>query len=304
MSQSNTRKAVLFALGGNAAIAIIKFIAAFFTTSTSMLAEAIHSVADCFNQIFLLIGGIRSAKPRDEMHPLGHGREEYFWGFMVAVLLFCGGAVFSIYEGIHKVLAPEPIHYLGWSLLILGAAILIEGNSFRVAFIEFKKTTKGSLYKGIVKSVDTSLIVILLEDAAALIGLILAFVFMILASTVDPIFDGFGSICIGLILAIVSVILANELRNLIIGEGMSREDHNNIKAIVSKDKSIKHINRLATMAMGKKYIIILSLDFIERLSSSEVEDSIEQIKLEILKVNDQIEEIFIEARDANRNTLV
>jgi len=304
MSHSNSNKAVLFALGGNLAIAIIKFIAAFFTTSTSMLAEAIHSIADCFNQIFLLIGGKRASRPRDEMHPFGHGREEYFWGFMVAVLLFFGGALFSVYEGIHKVLNPEPIHFLGWSLVILGAAIFIEGSSFRVAYIEFKKSSQGSLYKGIVKSVDTSLIVILLEDTAALMGLMFAFIFMILASTVNPIFDGFGSICIGIILGVVSFILARELRNLIIGEGMPRENLNQIKAIIARDKNIKHINRLASMAMGKKYIVIVSLDFIEELNSSEVEDSIEQIKLNILKVNQNIEEIFIEARDANRNNLV
>ena len=304
MSQSNSHKAVIFALGGNLAIAIIKFVAAFFTTSTSMLAEAIHSIADCFNQIFLLIGNKRAARPRDEMHPLGHGREEYFWGFMVAVLLFFGGALFSVYEGIHKVMNPEPIHYLSWSLVILGAAIIIEGNSFRVAYIEFKKNSKGSLYRGIVNSVDTSLIVILLEDAAALVGLVFAFVFMILASTINPVFDGLGSICIGLILGVVSFILARELRNLIIGEGMPRENLNQIKSIIAHDKNIKHTNRIASMAMGKKYIVILSLDFAEALNSSEVEDSIEQIKLNILKVNQHIEEIFIEARDANRNTRV
>ena len=204
MSTSNSTKAVFAALAGNALITIMKFIAAFFTLSASMMAEAIHSSADCLNQIFLLIGVERGKRENDEMHPFGYGREEFFWAFIVAILLFFGGSIFSIYEGVTKLFHPEPIEHVGWAIGVLGISMIIEVKSFMIAYNEIKKTSHGSLYMAIKKSIDINLIVIILEDAAALSGLTIAFICTILA-LFFPVFDAIGSIGVGLILAYVSL---------------------------------------------------------------------------------------------------
>lgn len=299
-----SKKAVIFALGGNMIIAAIKLIASFFTRSSAMLAEAIHSVADCFNQIFLLIGAKRAAKPANEQHPFGYGREEYFWGFMVAILLFFVGSLFSIYEGISKLLHPEEIHYIWWSISILGIAVIIETKSFLVAFAEFKKKDKGNFVNAIKNSVDTNLIVILLEDSAALCGLLIAIICTILAVTVDPVFDGIGGTMIGLLLAVVSYMLTNELRKLIIGESMPREDRHKIKHIIDEFHIVKHVNKLQTMAIGKKYLLLLSIDFEDSANAYDLENAIEEMKVRILQNHPEVETIYIEAKDNNRNTRV
>ena len=296
-----SKRAVLFALGGNTMIAIIKLIASFFTRSSAMMAESIHSFADCFNQIFPLIGAKQASKPKDEQHPFGYGREEYFYGFLVAVFLFFVGALFSIYEGVHKILNPEPIHYVWLSLSIFGVSMIIEAKSFFVAYKEFTKTHKGNFLKGIEKCTDTNILVILLEDAAALLGLFLAFICTILAILVHPIFDAIGSILIGLLLVYVSYTLINELRKSIIGESMPREDRNGIKDIVNEYHIIKHINKIQTMAIGRNYLLLLSVDFEDDTNGYNIEDMVEDIKVNIRKEFPNVDEIYIEGRDMNRN---
>jgi cation diffusion facilitator family transporter len=297
MSNSNTKKAVFIALIGNGIIALFKFVAAFFTRSASMMAEAIHSSADCLNQVFLLIGARRAKKERDEQHPFGYGREEYFWAFMVATLLFFGGATFSIYEGINKLLYPHVIEYLWLAIIILSASVLIEYNSFRVAYKEFRKTMKGNLLTAIRRSTDINLIVILLEDSAALSGLIIALICTLL-SLIFPIFDAIGSICIGIILIIVSVSLANELRKMIIGESMSREDRNTIKDIIGQYDMVKHINRLKTMSMGKNnYLLLLSINVDDFTHGYRIEDITQQMKEEIQEVFPHVSEMYIEINE-------
>ena len=294
MSTSNSTKAVTIALAGNALISILKFIAAFFTKSTSMMAEAIHSTADCLNQIFLLIGKKRSKKGQDENHPFGYAAEEFFWGFMVAILLFFGGAAFSIYEGIHKMSNPQPVEHVWWALGVLVLSIIIEGKSFYVAYSELRKSVKGNLWKAIKKSVDINLIVILFEDAAALAGLFVAFIFTILA-VYNPIFDAIGSILIGLILTYVSYSLVNELRKLIIGESIPRAERNRIKEIVNAFEIVVHINRIKTMAMGRNnYMLLISINVEDFVRAYNVEDLVEQIKIEIREEFPQISEIYVE----------
>jgi cation diffusion facilitator family transporter len=297
MSHSNSTKAVIIALIGNMLIAILKFVAAFFTQSASMSAEAIHSSADSLNQILLLIGNKRSKKRNDELHPFGYGREEFFWAFMVAILLFFGGAIYSMYEGIYKAIHPEPIKHFWWAIVVLGVSIIIESKSFLVAYNEMKKTTKGSLAKAIKKSVDTNLIVILLEDAAALSGLVVAFICTILA-TINPIFDAVGSIAIGLVLCYVSYSLVNELRKLIIGESMPRDERNKIKEIIHEYEIVTHINRIKTMAMGRNnYLLLLSLNVEDFTKAYAIEDNVEDMKKEIQKEFPQVSEIYIEISD-------
>jgi cation diffusion facilitator family transporter len=294
MSHSNSTKAVLVALLGNAVITILKFIAAFFTKSASMLAEAIHSSADCFNQIFLLLGNKRTKKDSDEKHPFGYGREEFFWAFMVAILLFFGGAAFSIYEGFHKLMHPEPIEHFWWAIAVLGISIIIEGKSFLVAYKEMRKTTDKNLYLAIKESIDINLIVILLEDAAALSGLVIAFLCTVLA-LYFPVFDSIGSIGVGLILCYVSYSLTNELRQLIIGESMARNDRNRIKEIVNSFEIVGQFNRIKTMAMGRNnYMVIVSINIDDFCKGYNVEGSVEQMKLEIQNEFPQVNEIYIE----------
>ena len=262
-----------------------------------MLAEAIHSTSDCLNQVFLLIGSRRSKKENDEEHPFGYGREEFFWAFMVAILLFFGGAVFSIYEGIVKLFHPEPIHHFWWAIAVLGIAIVVEGKSFLVALKELRKTSKAKFFNAIKKSIDINLIVILLEDAAALTGLIVALICTIL-SAVNPIFDAVGSIAVGLILTYVSYSLVNELRKLIIGESMPRESRNKIKQIVSEFDMVTHVNRIKTMTMGKnKYLLLLSVDVEDFMRAYGIEDGVEEIKKDIRAEFPEVNEIYIEISD-------
>lgn len=297
MSHANSTKAVVIALVGNALIAILKFIAAFFTKSASMSAEAIHSSADSLNQILLLIGNKRSKRKHDELHPFGYGREEFFWAFMVAILLFFGGAMYSIYEGVHKMIHPQQIKHFWWAIIVLGVSIIIESKSFSVAYKEMKKTTKGSMAHAIKKSIDTNLIVILLEDAAALSGLVVAFICTIL-STINPIFDAIGSISVGIILCYVSYSLVNELRKLIIGESMPRNERNRIKEIINEYEMVTHINRIKTMAMGRNnYLLLLSLNVGDFMKAYTIEDNIEEMKIEIQKEFPQVSEIYIEISD-------
>lgn len=297
MSKTNSTKAVITALIGNGLITIMKFIAAFFTKSASMMAEAIHSSADCMNQIFLLIGNKRSKKKNDELHPFGYGREEFFWAFMVAILLFFGGATYSLFEGFHKIMNPTQVEHVGWALGVLGISILIEGKTFFVALKELRKTSSAKFFKAIEKSVDINLIVILLEDAAALSGLLVAFICTVI-SIKFPIFDGIGSILVGVILCYVSYSLVNELRKLIIGESMQRKDRVRIKEIINNFEFVTHINRIKTMTMGKNnYLLLISVNVDDFMKVYSVEDNVEEMKQDIKKEFPQVSEIYIEVSD-------
>lgn len=290
-------KAVLWALSGNVFISILKYIAAFFTFSASMFAEAIHSTADCLNQVLLLVGDKRTKRENDELHPFGYGREEFFWGFIVAILLFFGGAIYSVYEGIHKLIHPVAIEHMGWALAVLAVSMLIEGKTFFIALKQLRATTKGNVFKAIKNSVDTNLIVIILEDSAALLGLVIAFLSMLL-SLYFPVFDAIGSITIGLILSFVSYSLVNELRKLIIGESMPREDRGRIKQICNGFEDVTHVNRIKTMAMGRnKYLLLISINVDDFISGYTVEDLVENIKLDINKEFNNIDEIYVEISD-------
>jgi cation diffusion facilitator family transporter len=241
-----------------------------------------------------LIGNKRTKKNNDELHPFGYGREEFFWGFMVAILLFFGGAAYSIYEGIHKISHPEPVNNIILGLTILGISILIEGRSFLIAYKELRKHSKAKFFKAIKKSVDINLIVVLLEDAAALLGLIVALVCTLIAIYI-PIFDGIGSILVGLILVYVSYSLVNELRKLIIGESMPRKHRTKIKEIVNSFDIVTHVNRIKTMTMGRNsYLLLLSVNAEDFMRVYSIEDAVEEMKKDIINEFPQVSEIFIE----------
>ncbi|MEK7718666.1 MAG: cation diffusion facilitator family transporter [Bacteroidota bacterium] len=301
---SGSIKAVVFALGSNVLITIIKFIVSAVTHSAGMLAEAIHSFADCGNQVFLLIGNRRSAKPATEQHPFGYGKEEYFWGFLVAVLLFFVGAAFSIYEGVHKLFNPADLQNISWSFIVLIVSILIEGKSFHVAYTAFKKTRNGmGIYKALKESTDTNLFVILLEDSAALIGLTLVLISTALAWFVHPVFDAIGSILVGILLITISLFMINELRKLIVGENISREIRIEFEQAVLANSVIHKVNYLSAMMMGKgKFMLVIGVDLEDKVSASLVEEQFRMIRKQLYASNDSIHSILFDVRDPERES--
>lgn len=302
MSAHGSNKAVIFALAGNLLIAIIKYIVAFITGSAAMLAESIHSTADSFNQVLLLIGHKRAKKSPSEMHSFGYANEVFFWSLMVAVLLFFVGALFSIYEGFHKIVHPEELKNVYWIFAVLITSILIEAKSFQVAYSEFRKTTKLPFFKAVRASTHVSLIVVVLEDSAAMAGLFIVLISTTLAWLVHPIFDAIGSITVGVLLLAVSILLIAEVKNLIIGESMPRENRQVIRNVVKTFKNIIHINRLQTMVMGdSKYLVLLSVDINDNIRGGEAEDMIELLKSKLAKEIPDIGTIYIEIKDSARN---
>jgi cation diffusion facilitator family transporter len=302
MSAHGSTRAVYFAFAGNLLIAVIKFFVSIITGSAAMLAEAIHSTADTFNQVFLLIGVKRSTKSASEIHSFGYSRETFFWSLMVAVLLFFVGALFSVYEGVHKLLKPEAIENVYWIFLVIIVSIAIEAKSFHVAYTEFGKKHPRSMLKAIKDSTDVNLIVVLLEDSAALAGLIFVLISVALAHFVDPVFDAIGSIGVGVILLAVSILLIAEVKKLIIGESMPREKRQIIKDIIADIPHIERINRFQTMVTGNNtYLVLLSVDMDDEIKVYDAEDIIEKTKRKITNNVQGIENIYIEIKDAVRN---
>jgi len=297
----NSIKAVIVALLGNFAIAVIKVIVSLITLSSAMLAEAIHSSADCFNQIFLLIGNKRSKKQSTERHPFGYGKESFYWALRVADLLFLVGAIFSVYEGIHKLMHPEPLQHIYWIFIVLTISIAIEFKSWSVAYKAFilKKKKGSGFIKGLEDSTDTNLLVIILEDSAALMGLITVLITTTLA-IFYPIFDGIGSILVGLILVYVSYKLSDEVRKLIIDESIPREKRHLIRQILHDYEIVEHINRVRTVVIGnEKYLIMISVDIDDDAAGYHVEDMFEEIRLDIKNQIPEVFEIYVDVKKAN-----
>jgi cation diffusion facilitator family transporter len=302
MSSHGSNKAILFALGGNLLITTIKYLVAFITGSAAMLAESIHSTADSFNQVLLLIGHKKAIKSPSEMHSFGFANEVFFWSLMVAVLLFFVGALFSIYEGVHKLYHPEVLTNVYWIFAVLISSIFIEAKSFQVAYTEFRKTTKLPFLKAIKASTQVSLIVVVLEDSAAMTGLVIVFISTLLAWLVNPVFDALGSIMVGVLLLAVSILLIAEVKNLIVGESLPRERRQLMRNIIHKFRQIRHINRMQTMVMGdNKYLVLLSVDINDEMTGYAAEDMIEQVKLSLIKEIPEIGTIYIEIQDSVRN---
>jgi cation diffusion facilitator family transporter len=298
-NETNSLRAVLFALGGNLTIAVIKYIVSVISGSSAMLAEAIHSLADTTNQIFLLIGRKRSGKSADELHSLGYGKEEYFWGFLVAVLLFFLGGCFSVYEAVHKFMNPEPIGNYVYIFIVLFAAMIIEYKSFSVAFKEFRKTSPKGLIKPLKDSTDTNLFVILTEDFSALTGLTIVLITTLL-SLINPFFDVVGTFLVGSLLITMSYLLANELRKLMVGESIPREVRNDVRSIVRKYSVIKHINNIRSMYIGNNnFILLISVDVEDFSRGHAIENTTEQVRLEIAGKYPHAKYIYIDVKGGN-----
>ncbi|MBE1533821.1 cation diffusion facilitator family transporter [Actinomadura algeriensis] len=258
MSAEGGTKAILAALAANAGIAVSKFVAFVFTGSSSMLAESIHSVADAGNQGLLLVGQKRSARRRTPKHPFGYGRERYFYAFVVAVVLFTVGAAFSLYEGYHKISHPEEVKSAGWAFGVLTVAILMEIFSFRTAIVESNRIRGDkSWWEFIRRAKAPELPVVLLEDLAALIGLLLALFGVTMAVvTGDGVWDGVGTVAIGVLLAGVATILAIETKSLLIGEGADPEQEERIIAALESVDEVERVIHIRTQYVGPEEMLI------------------------------------------------
>ncbi len=257
-------KAVVAALLANSGIAAAKFVGFVLTQSSSMLAEAIHSVADAGNQALLLLGVQRAKRRPSAEHPFGYGRERYFWSFIVALALFTLGAGFAIYEGIEKVRHPHDIKGLWIAVGILSTGILLEGLSFRTAIVEARPLRgKMTWWRFIRRSRTPELPVVLLEDLGALAGLVIALVAVVLAHvTGNPIWDGIGTLCIGVLLGIIAIVLAIEMQSLLIGEGALPEHRRQLLAAAASSPGVRRVIHLRTQHLGPDDLLVaLKLEF-------------------------------------------
>jgi cation diffusion facilitator family transporter len=258
VSASGGTRAIVAALAANLAIAVAKFVAAFFTGSSSMLAEGIHSVADSGNQLLLLIGGRRAQRASDKEHPFGYGRERYFYAFVVAVVLFTIGAAFSLYEGVTKIAAPHEVESPIWAFAVLIFAIVAEGFSFRTAIKESNPLRgQQSWVSFIRRSKSPELPVILLEDLGALLGLVFALFGVTMAViTGDGVWDGIGTLMIGVLLAVIAVVLAIETKSLLVGEGASPEMEEQIRAALEGAPDVDRVIHMRTMHLGPEELLV------------------------------------------------
>ena len=258
MSASGGTKAIIAALLANAGIALAKFVGYFVTGSSSMLAEAVHSVADTSNQLLLLLGGKRAQRAATAEHPFGYGRDRYFYSFVVALLLFSLGAVFALYEGVHKLGHPEPLSSPGVAVAILVVALGLEGYSFRTAIAESRPLKGRSTWWQFIRQAKApELPVVLLEDFGALIGLVLALVGVGLAElTGNPAFDALGTLAIGLLLAVIAAILIIEMKSLLIGEGASEPVLSRIVRELECCGPVERVIHIRTQYLGPEELLV------------------------------------------------
>jgi cation diffusion facilitator family transporter len=293
---ANSAKAVVFALGANFAIAVTKYIAAAITGSGSMLAEAVHSTADCGNQLLLLLGLKRSRRPPSPDYPMGFGKETYFWSFIVAMMLFSVGGMFSIYEGWHKLHQTEELNYPLLALGVLAFGIVAEGFSMWGALREVNKVRRGrSLWDWFRQSRNAELIVIFGEDLAALLGLALAFA-AVLATWVtgNPTYDAMGSIAIGVLLVVVAVGVAIEVKAMLIGQGVEAPVRVEMLAFLEAQPAIERVLELLTLHMGADVMVAVKAKMRPQGTLDALVDAINAIEAEFKERFPETTWIFFE----------
>lgn len=282
MAKNN--KSIFSALIANVLIAVTKFVAGSFTNSSSMISEGIHSLVDTVNQLLLLYGLKRSKKPADSLRPFGYGKELYFWSFIVSILIFGLGGGISIYQGIEHIIHPEPLNDPTWNYVVLVMSMILEGWSLIVAIKEFDKVRNGQAWwKAIVKSKDPSSFLVLFEDGAAVLGLLIVLVFMLIGHHFElEYMDGIASVLIGLLLVFVSAILARESRSLLMGEGIAPETQKRIKELTEKNESvIKVLNILSTYQSPEEVLLMIICVFKPHEDTEDITDAIDDIRTSI-----------------------
>jgi len=297
MSTAGGNRAIIAALLANLAIAITKFIAFVFSGSSSMLAESVHSLADTGNQGLLLLGGRKAKRKADAQHPFGYGRERYVYAFVVSIILFSVGGVFSIYEGIDKLQHPHELEVVWLPILVLAIAICAEGFSFRTAIRE-SNLVRGnqSWVEFIRRSKAPELPVVLLEDFAALIGLVLALAGVGLSIiTGNTAFDAIGTLCIGVLLILVAIVLGIETKSLLVGEGASSEDVAAIRAAIVDHPDVEALIHIKTLYVGPEELLVgAKVGFASTNRLSDVANSINSVESAIREAVPVARIIYIE----------
>jgi cation diffusion facilitator family transporter len=302
-SHSGSTGVVYAALVGNLLIAVTKFVAAAYSGSSAMLSEGVHSLVDTGNEVLLLYGMKRAARPADRTHPMGHGRELYFWTFIVAVLVFALGAGVSFYEGVTHILEPEPVANTTITYVVLGLSFAFEGFSWYVALKEFRRQKGGMGYfEAVRRSKDPTTFTVLFEDSAALIGLAVAFVGILSAELLGiPELDGVASIGIALVLAATAVFLARESKGLLLGEPASADVQRRILAIAERDPAVQSANGVVTVHLGPDQIVAsISAEFEDAATAPQIEAAVDRIEAALKVEVPEVTTLFVKPQTASR----
>ncbi len=300
-AHDSTARAILYAFLANFGIAIAKTWAAWLTGSGSMLAEAIHSYADTINQVLLFLGLKLSLLPADEEHPLGYGKLSYFWSFVVAILLFSMGGLFSIYEGVHKLNNPEPLSQVWIAIVVLLLAIVLEGVSLFGALREIRKLRgKRSLRHWLKHTRNSELVVVLGEDVGAQLGLIFALGFLTLAEiTGNPVYDALGSICIGAILIVISVFIAWRIGSLLVGRSAEPDIQNAIAEIIAEQDDVEFVFNIITMQFGPDTMLAAKIKMRSDMTIDEAVASINALERKLKARVPKLKWCFMEPDNAD-----
>ena len=292
----NSLRAILYALGANIGIFIAKSVAAVMTGSGAMVAEAVHSLADCGNQGLLLIGMKRAKRPPTPDFPLGYGKEVYFWSFLVAMLLFSVGGAFSVYEGIHKLMEPEPLQKPWIAVGVLVVSVVLEWLSLRACLQEVNKVREGrAIWAWFRESRNAELIVIYGEQLAALLGLLLALGAVVLTLvTGNPVYDALGTLGIGVLLIVVAMFVAYEVKGLLIGQSVAPERRDAIRAWLVARPEIREVYNVITLQLGPDVLVAVQARMDGELRTEALCDTINAIEVELRRTFDDVKWSFFE----------
>ena len=295
----DSTRAVLFALGANFAIAVAKGVAAFFTGSSAMLAETVHSLADCGNQLLLLLGMRQARQPASPEYPLGYGKAIYFWSFLVAVMLFTVGGMFSLYEGVHKLQQPEPLKMWWWAAGVLVFGIVAEAISMRACLQEVNKARGGrSLWRWFRESRQAELVVIFGEDLAALLGLVFALIAVLLTVvTGNPIWDAIGTIFIGVLLIVVAVFVAIEVKAMLIGQSIDPERQAELRRFIEDRPEVDRVISLITLQLGNDAMVSVQAQMREQQSATTLVEQINAVERALKAQFPEVKWSFFEPED-------
>jgi len=303
---SESKKVVYAAAAADLGIAVSKFIAAALTGSAAMLAEAFHSAADTGNQLLLLIGMNRSKRPPDRQHPFGHGRELYFWAFVVALSVFAVGGGLSVYEGIRRLLHPSPLEDPTWSYVVLGIAAAFDGYSWSVAIrsVNRRRRPGESILHTLHNSKDPSVFTVLVEDSSDLIGLTLAFLGVLLSHLLNnPALDAVASILIGFVLVAASIALGIESAGLLIGEGADQPTIESAYEIIGNDAAVQSVANVLTMQLGPEEVLLVGdVSFLPQLGTRDLELAVERVEQTIRRRHPEVKRIYFDAEALSRGS--
>jgi cation diffusion facilitator family transporter len=306
MPWRESKKVVYAAIAANVAIASCKFVAAAVTGSSAMMAEAVHSTVDTGNELLLLLGIERSARPADSLHPFGHGKVLYFYSLLVAVYIFAFGGGLTVYRGILHMRHPALPQNVSWNYAVLAGAAAFECVSLRISYRELlrRKDPDESVFDEIIGSKDPTVFTVFLEDSAGLIGTVLAFFGILLATVFQNAYlDPLASILIGILLALVAVLLGRETGALLVGERTNRARIRKMKHIITEDPAVERVGRLLTMQMGpQQALLTVEVRFRRKLDIQQVENAISRIKRRIRDEEPAVERIFIDAESRPEQT--